>query len=175
MLHHPSESAQSAFIIIKLLCLIFRKLHPSDVVFVRSICQKWSTKHQKNKEHWNVHTHKQESTETFHLKFLNIKTHSIWLAAQHVFAFHAAAFPMFFFLCKHAIGHIWPLRSHLLQSQNFMTGLMQTCYIIPISLCFVHKKHQNSNLLVMPQLLIPANCQNWFTSISQKVLSTHDL
>ncbi len=38
-----------------------------------------------NKEDWNVHTHKQTnmflSTETLHLKFLNIKTHSIWLAA----------------------------------------------------------------------------------------------
>lgn len=120
-------------------------------------------------------TQKTRNTETFHLKFLNIKTHSIWLAVQHVFAFHAAAFPLFCFLCKHAIGHIWPLRSYRLQSQNFMTGLMQTCYIIPIFLCFVHIKHQNSNLLVMPQLLIPANCQNRFTSISQKDLSTHDL
>lgn len=44
-----------------------------------------------------------------------------------------------------------------------------------IHACFAHTEHQNGNLPVIIQILISENCENWFRSISQKVLFIHDL
>lgn len=47
--------------------------------------------------------------------------------------------------------------------------------LILVILCFIHTYNHNSSLLAKLQLLIPANCQHWFTVITliMKIMTTN--